>query len=284
MTADTPTIQPALADAAAPAQQPPAPAPAADAGALLEQVVVGGDLARLTPAQRLDYYRRVCDSLGLNPLTKPFDYLHLNGRLVLYATRTATDQLRANRGISVDITSREMLAEAGLYVVTARAVDRTGRSDEAVGAVSVLGLKGDALANALMKAETKAKRRATLSLAGLGWMDETEADAIPGARPARVDRETGELLEPHPLPAGAGEPPVELDRGQWEALGHALRANGLTKQQLVAYLDAELGPNRLGPAAKVREWFRRNPEADVISLVAEVYRFEQGEHDDPPAA
>lgn len=283
MTADTATIQPALADApAAPAQPQPA---AADAGALLEQVIVGGDLARLTPAQRLDYYRRVCDSLGLNPLTKPFDYLHLNGRLVLYATRTATDQLRANRGISVEITSREMLAEAGLYVVTARAVDRTGRSDEAVGAVSIAGLKGEPLANALMKAETKAKRRATLSLAGLGWMDETEAGDVPGARPARVDRETGELLEPHPLPAaGAGEPPVQLDRGQWEALGHALRANGLTKQQLVAYLDAELGPNRLGPAAKVREWFRRNPEADVITLVAEVYRFEQGDGDDGPAA
>lgn len=282
MTADTATIQPALADAPpAPAQPQPA---AADAGALLEQVIVGGDLARLTPAQRLDYYRRVCDSLGLNPLTKPFDYLHLNGRLVLYATRTATDQLRANRGISVDITSREMLAEAGLYVVTARAADRTGRTDEAVGAVSIAGLKGEALANALMKAETKAKRRATLSLAGLGWMDETEAGDVPGARPARVDRETGELLEPRPLAAAAGDPPVELDRGQWEALGRALRENGLAKSQLVAYLDAELGPNRLSPAAKVREWFRQNPDADVLSLVAEVYRVTQEGPDAPPAA
>jgi hypothetical protein len=43
-------------------------------------------------------------------------------------------------------------------------------------------LKGDALANALMKAETKAKRRVTLSLAGLGWLDETEIASIPDVR------------------------------------------------------------------------------------------------------
>jgi hypothetical protein len=41
-------------------------------------------------------------------------------------------------------------------------------------------LKGDALANALMKAETKAKRRVTLSIAGLGWLDETELETVKG--------------------------------------------------------------------------------------------------------
>lgn len=174
----------------------------ADAGAaeIVERVVMAGDLARLSPEQRVDYYRRVCDSLGLNPLTKPFDYLQLNGKLTLYATRAATDQLRALRGISVEITGREMLGDAGIYVVTARATDRTGRKDEAVGAVSIAGLKGDALANALMKAETKAKRRVTLSLAGLGWLDESEVDAIPGAQ-----RVQPELVEPDPTP-----PPPKL--------------------------------------------------------------------------
>jgi hypothetical protein len=56
-------------------------------------------------------------------------------------------------------------------------------------------LKGDALANALMRAETKAKRRVTLSLAGLGWLDETEIVTIPGARvgEANGDQEAGEI-------------------------------------------------------------------------------------------
>ena len=39
---------------------------------LLSAVLIDGDLSRLTPEQRVDYYSRVCDSLGLNPLTQPF--------------------------------------------------------------------------------------------------------------------------------------------------------------------------------------------------------------------
>lgn len=265
------TTQPMMPAADAPAAvASAAPAAASGDAALLEQVVVGGDLSKLTPGQRLEYYRRVCESLGLNPLTKPFDYLVLNGRLTLYATRTATDQLRASRGISISITSREMMPESGLYVVTARATDRDGRTDEAVGAVSIAGLRGESLANALMKAETKAKRRATLSLAGLGWMDETEAGDVPGARPARVDRETGEIID------GAVKPEtsqVVIDRDTWQALAHALKANGLTKADLLAFLRAEVGETPLGATAQVREWFRRNPDADVIALVAEVYRY-----------
>jgi len=38
---------------------------------ILEQVLIGGDLSQLTEAQRLAYYRAVCQSLGLNPLSKP---------------------------------------------------------------------------------------------------------------------------------------------------------------------------------------------------------------------
>jgi hypothetical protein len=54
---------------------------------VLEQVVVSGDLSGLTAPQRLAYYQAVCRSLGLNPLTKPFEYLTLNGKLRLYALR-----------------------------------------------------------------------------------------------------------------------------------------------------------------------------------------------------
>ena len=111
----------------------------------------------------------------------------LNNRLTLYARKDATDQLRASRGISVEISAREFLQDAGLYVVTAKAVGKDGRTDESVGAVNVKGLQGENLANALMKAETKAKRRVTLSVAGLGWLDETEVVSVPDARPVTVD-------------------------------------------------------------------------------------------------
>lgn len=157
---------------------------------VVEKVVLGGDLSELNAAQRAEYYSAVCRSLGLNPLTKPFEYLTLNGKLRLYALRDCADQLRRLHGISIYIANRERLSD--IYVVTARARDRQGREDESTGAVPLGNLRGDALANALMKAETKAKRRVTLSIAGLGWLDETEVETIPqsprGAVPAEEAR------------------------------------------------------------------------------------------------
>lgn len=162
---------------------------------VVEKVVIGGDLAELNAAQRAEYYGAVCRSLGLNPLTKPFEYLTLNGKLRLYALRDCADQLRRLHGISIYIANRERLSD--IYVVTARAKDRQGREDESTGAVPLANLKGDALANALMKAETKAKRRVTLSIAGLGWLDETELDTI-SQSPRGVAQPEEARAEEHP--------------------------------------------------------------------------------------
>jgi hypothetical protein len=65
-----------------------------------------------------------------------------------------------------------------VYEVVARACLPDGRCTESIGAVSIINLKGEAYANAVMKAETKAKRRATLDLLGLGVLDESEAESI----------------------------------------------------------------------------------------------------------
>ena len=140
-------------------------------------------LIALSPEQRLELYKAVCSSLSLNPLTKPFAYIQLNGKLTLYALKDCTDQLRTIHGISISILSREVIE--GVYVVTAHAQRPDGRHDESTGAVPIDGIKGETRANALMKAETKAKRRATLSICGLGMLDESEVDSIKGAR--RVD-------------------------------------------------------------------------------------------------
>ncbi len=157
----------------------------------IEKALVGGDLSQMTPAERLSYYRQVCESIGVNPLTQPFQYITLNGKLTFYATRACAEQLRARHEVSTTIVARERIDD--VYVVTARATMPNGRTDESTGAVSIGNLKGDALANALMKAETKAKRRVTLSICGLGWMDETETETVPGARTVAVNMETGEI-------------------------------------------------------------------------------------------
>jgi hypothetical protein len=237
---------------------------------VIEQVIAAGDLSRLTPAQRVRYYLEVCDALGIDPRLKPFEYIHLQGRLTLYATRTATDQLRARRGISVEIVAREVI-DGSIYVVTARATSPDGRRDEAIGAVSIEGLKGDALANALMRAETKAKRRVTLSICGLGMADESEVASIPDARVVAVDATTGEIQGELPEPEQVREPSVpdtalehiakllrehnvkaralcevlgiqEPDRNRWrEQVREAMEAQGLTLNDVRLLIEGLAG-------------------------------------------
>jgi hypothetical protein len=203
----------------------------------VEAALVDGDLSRLTVQERIVYYTRTCESLGLNPLTKPFAYLKLNGRLVLYPLRDCTDQLRKLNRVSITIASRETVGDC--YIVTARASMPDGRCDESTGVVPLTGLKGEALANAFMKGETKAKRRATLSICGLGMVDDSEIDSIPGAQRVAVEVAHAEL----PPPADAHALAAELDsvadaaalevakakaRAAWKGLG-AEERKGITR-------------------------------------------------------
>ena len=150
-----------------------------DKAGAIEAALVEGDLSKLTTEERVVYYMRMCASAGLNPTTKPFDYLKLNGKLILYANKGCTDQLRSLHRVSIAIVARENVGD--VYVVTSRASLPDGRTDESTGAVACAGLRGEALANALMKAETKSKRRVTLSACGLGLLDESEVETIKGA-------------------------------------------------------------------------------------------------------
>jgi hypothetical protein len=168
---------------------------------IMEMVLADGDLSKLSTEQRLAYYAKVCESQGLNPLTRPFDYVKLNGKLVLYAKRECTDQKRKLDGISIEIVDKRV--EGDLFVVTARATNAQGRTDEDMGAVAVSGLRGEALANAMLKATTKAKRRVTLSICGMGLLDETEIESIQQLeREARPVQSTvmREAAKPQPQP------------------------------------------------------------------------------------
>jgi hypothetical protein len=148
---------------------------------IANQLILQGDLSKLSANDKVRYYNGYCERMGLDPFTKPFDILRLNGKEVLYCTRSGTQQLNKLHKVSHLITSRDTNAEAGVYIVTSKASLPDGRCTESIGAVNIAGLKGEAYANAIMKAETKAKRRATLDLLGLGVLDESEAESIPNA-------------------------------------------------------------------------------------------------------
>lgn len=169
----------------------------------LEAYIAAGDIGKLGPDQRIALYRAVCDSLGLNPLTQPFQYLTLSGKTILYATKSCTEQLRSIHGVSVVRMEREIIGD--ILTVTVAVTERTGREDISTGSVSLAGLKGENLSNAWMKCETKAKRRATLSICGLAVLDETEVDSIAGAQAVSVQ-------EFHAEPKKAAKPTTREER------------------------------------------------------------------------
>jgi hypothetical protein len=153
----------------------------------IEQITMTGDLSRLTAEQRVAYVKYVCDSLGLNAATRPFEFQMFQGKLVMYAKKDCTEQLRKIHGVSIRVLERKTDTDNGVFTVSVRGIDKTGRRDESTGAVGIAGLRGMELANAMMKAETKAKRRLTLSICGLGFLDESDiADGGAASAPVRV--------------------------------------------------------------------------------------------------
>jgi hypothetical protein len=144
---------------------------------LIESIVLKGDLSAMSSEDKAAYYARMCDALGLTAATQPFALLKLNGKEIMYPTRGATDQLAAIHRINREIIDGPKVVDvAGTKMIYAvcRATHPNGRVETAVATVPL----NDPL-NGLMKAETKAKRRATLSILGLGMMDESELDTIP---------------------------------------------------------------------------------------------------------
>ena len=245
------------------------------AESIMETVIVKGDLSKLSSEERAIYYAQVCRSMGLNPLTKPFDYLTLSGKTVLYASRTATDQLRKINGVSIEIIGRETVN--GVYVVTARATDATGRTDTEIGAVTLDGLKGDAYANALMKATTKAKRRATLSICGLGWLDETEVETIPNARvgePASEPTPIKTTVQISPKPAEPTRQPERASMTGWSEFWPWAKSKGVKNEEDFIALTG-IGTKNITP-----DQARERMEAAMEEMNRAIAARENGEADD----
>ncbi len=224
----------------------------------LEQVIVGGDLAALKPEERLEYYNNVCKSVGLNPLTRPLEYIKLNGKLTLYARKDCADQLRKINGVNCEILDRRITE--GVAVVHVKATDKTGRHDEDIGVVAAANLRGDALANALMKAVTKAKRRVTLSICGLGWLDESEIESIPDAEHVDIDDKP--------------EPPKVITAEQVKRLKTMCTQLGVDDGKIKTTL--EIGSfNDITDQGAAELAILTEGEADLLQIMAEAENVEQ---------
>jgi len=138
------------------------------------KLVSSGDMKSLTQEQKTQYIKLRCEAMGIDWRTAPLRLLTLQGKEILYAPKEATDQLAAKHGVVCEIVSQT--TEGSIRTVTVRARSRDGRQTDEIGCVSIGNASGDVLCNLLMKAVTKAKRRAILSVCGLGMMDESELE------------------------------------------------------------------------------------------------------------
>lgn len=152
---------------------------------LVSQIILSGDIGALDDEQRVMYYKAVCERLGLDWTTKPFQIIHFEkqNKTSLYATKDCAAQLTALYNPSVAIVSRERVGD--LYVATAEVTKRDGSKVQDIGAVNY-GTYPDQQANAIKKAVTQAKRRAILSAFGLGALDETEIEDIKDAKVVEI--------------------------------------------------------------------------------------------------
>jgi len=214
-------------------------------GEAVEHALMKNDYGRLSADDKVALYKRVCESLGLNPYTQPFGfYKQRDGSEKMYAQRNCADQLRSIHGVSLVEMREEFKDDIFSVIVTMQAKD--GRRDIDRGDVFVAGLKGIDLANARMRAMTKAKRRCTLSLCGLGWLDESEVQDTP-------------QIKANVIPVKSEPPVLSLRDHLRDAFARKVKASGLPPKSVAKSISEEFGVTDLvnldaEMANKVLEW------------------------------
>lgn len=137
------------------------------------KLVLQGDLSSLSESDRVTFYHAYCESMGLNPVTQPLAYIKVRGGATkLYPKKEAAEQLRMMHG--VNFPQGPNLSFQDDMVIVTQVATCGDRQDADVGIVCLAKLQGEDRANAIMKAITKAKRRVTLSILGLGFFNQYE--------------------------------------------------------------------------------------------------------------
>lgn len=163
---------------------------------IVEELLTTGNLAKLTSEQRVKYYNYMAHKAGVDPAARPFEYIAFQGgKMVLYARKGCTEQMRRKHHISVIKT--DVTFNKNVIVATCTLQMPDGRTETDIGAVKVSNNPD----LDLMKAVTKAKRRATLGICGLGEVEEAhpseyiERTEINGEPKTKVllDEQTGSI-------------------------------------------------------------------------------------------
>ena len=271
--------------------------------AVAESLALRGDISGLSPENRIRYYLKTCKDLGLNPSAQPFAFLRLNGKEVMYPTRGATDQLARIHGVNREITDGPKIIDLGgakiLFAVCRASI---GPRVETATAAVPLPAGAENICNAVMKTETKARRRATLAILGLALLDESELDTIPSSQ--RVDLgapAVADLERVAALPESTSEP-ATITREALDAMdaSRALAPPPAEPADLVADIEVQVGRcgsvaqladlwiaaradvAQLPKAQQTRAWKLIGQRAEAIGTSAGAVRAEVTRRDTPP--
>jgi hypothetical protein len=206
----------------------------------VELALVTGDLSKLTSANRLELINRMCESTGINPITRPFDYLTFQGKLVVYGNKSLAEQLRKRDDVSLEIVRREMLP-GNIYMMEARATLPNGRTQTSAAYLPCPEtMAGTDLCNMLMKLETKVYRRVTLAVCGMGFMDyDEDAPEAQAALPA-PDPVERPALELKPKPAKGDAMTAEQQSHLTQLVGQCQ----MTREEYVSFAQQVMGESK----------------------------------------
>lgn len=152
----------------------------------VETALMMNNFGALTKAQRALVILKKCEQIGVSIWLQPYAWGTMDGKLVPVPLKGLFQQLRAKNNLTITKIEEEIDKELGIFMVKVhgRVTGSSGvvREDMGLGVVGIKGLTGDPLANAMMKAHTKAKNRLTGSLCGGdSGIDDTEMSSVAGA-------------------------------------------------------------------------------------------------------
>lgn len=223
---------------------------------LLKKILFKGDLSSLTPEQQISYYIQRCERIGLDPLSKPFDFLEITDKktgekkIVLYANKECAAQLTVERNISIE--KLERIEESGVYTVIAHVRAANSRTGINLSVAKVKGLEGNNYENAVKRCVTQAIRRAILMTCGLGDTDESEISDISTARPLPFPEKEVVMTKSEAEQLMLSHKAIGLD--QWKCgRGTAMLLLNVCKRLEAKGVDEELMRSRLPGGVQSRK-------------------------------
>jgi hypothetical protein len=144
---------------------------------LLVNIGLNGSVSHFDKSQKQALLSKLCITLGLNEELQPFRiYQNIRGEEYIYATKECCAQLRHREHINI-MEVGEPIFSNNTISVRVKGNNKHGRESWEIGSVGTTeSMTSAEIAHGVMTAVTKAKRRLTLCLSGLGVLADVELE------------------------------------------------------------------------------------------------------------